>query len=72
MYGYLPGDGLLLVVFVYILQEVVNANGIQIGAVQQVLTTHTDVFVAHLLALVHGSNKEQATCGAHNVVLIDV
>jgi len=54
------------------LQELVNANGIQTGAEQQVLITHTDVFVAHFFAVVHGSNNEQTTCGAHIDVLSDV
>jgi hypothetical protein len=61
-----------MLLFIYILQELVSDNGIQTGAEQQVLITHTDVFVAHFLVIVHGSNKEQTTCGAHNVVLIDV
>ena len=69
----LPPDaeGLLLL-GAYILQEVVNDNGIQIGTVQHVLITQTDVFVVHLFRLLHGSNKEQITCGAHTDVLMDV
>jgi len=46
---------------VYRLHVLVRAIGIQIGVAQHVFKMHTDVFVAHFFALVHGSNSEQAT-----------
>ena len=66
-------DHVSLVLFgVYILHEAVNANGIQIGVAQQVLITQTELLLVQVLAVVHGSNREQTTCGAHNDVLMDV
>ncbi len=70
--GNLLEDEPPILLVVYILQELVNDNGIHTGAEQQVLITHTDVFVAHLLVVVHASNNEQITCGAHIDVLMDV
>ena len=57
---------------VYILHAAVNDNGIQIGAVQQVLITQTEVLLVQVLVLVHASNNEQTTCGPHKDVLRDV
>jgi len=68
----LDHEGALVLLLVYILQEPVNDNGIQIGAAQQVLITHTELFVAHLFKGEHGSNNEQITSGAHIDVLRDV
>ena len=57
---------------VYILHELVNDNGRQIGDVQQLFTTHTELFDVHCLAVLQGSNNEQTTCGPQNDRFIDV
>ena len=68
----IPDHEFLTVVLVYMLHPLVNDNGIQIGAGQHVLITHTVVFVAHFFALVQASKREQTTWGAQNDVLIEV
>ena len=71
----LPGDGIGEVVpllLVPLVHALASDKGIQMGTEQQLLTTHTDVFVAHRVPLVHESNNEQATCGAQSVAFVDV